>query len=672
MSSWLSLAWPLVVALSALFLPGALIGAAARLRPMYLVTTAPLVSVAVVAGSGVICGLLGVPWGWAAVAVSAVIAAVLVGGTRIALLRTAAPTRTGAPRTRQPRWATAVALVVGLVVTFATVVVQFMRPTASPSNIGQYQDTMFHLDVVRYILTTHDGSSLDAGRVDGSVASSTFYPSGWHDTVALIASGSGASIPAAAAAMTVALLAFVLPLGMAGLAVALFGVRPSVIVSAMALSAVPVAFPWRFLIWGQLYSNQLGLALTPAFIALVLLICSRHLERDRFWPALLLAIAGFGALALAQPNTIFGATVLLAPYAVPFVWSRLPDDRRRASRAAWIYALLAVVAVLGWLTVYRLPFMQRTVTWRWDSFETSSQAFGEFVTNGFNGSDPQLLFSALTLVGIVAVVARRRHLWLVFSWAGFGLLYVLSAGAEGRIRNLLTGFWYHDSYRLAAFAAFTAVPLATYGVLTVIEGVRKLFSRFAPANPRQAGAVVRSSALPGLAVATAVGVVLAGVNLAEPAMRETRATTAHVFSFQDGYMLTSREQSFLKRVAGAVPAGDVIANNPYDGSGLGYALYGTDYLFPAMDGNWLGTWGAAQRVVASELDAVTDHHATVCRALHDLNVDYVVQLEPKPYSANGTAPEWSGLRIPKGTPGFTPVLSDGDMSLYRIDACSAG
>jgi hypothetical protein len=289
----------------------------------------------------------------------------------------------------------------------------------------------------------------------------------------------------------------------------------------------------------------------------------------------------------------------------------------------------------------------------WPPFETAAQATGEFVMFGFNGNIGQPVLAAIAIVGGVVIVLRvRREAWLPVSALVFGIMYVLAAGVNGRVRDVLTGFWYHDSYRLAALVAMTAVPVI--GVM-LAAGARWLVDRRGGdrwrtwCRPVAFGAVV----LLGLAV------------LFAPGASQQRIWIGQSFKT---WMLAPDERAFLAKAQGKVPAGVKIANNPYDGSGLAYGLFGMNVLFPAMDGNWMGTWDPEKKVVAESL-TMQGFTPEVCAALKEWSVGYLLQLHDRPYSAQGEAPEWAGLRVNGKSSGFSPVLVDGDMGLYRVTGC---
>ncbi len=258
--------------------------------------------------------------------------------------------------------------------------------------------------------------------------------------------------------MSALLTVIVFPLSAITLAVTLFGNSRLVIASVGVAAQLIGAFPWRFLSWGQLYSNLMAMSLLSAVIAGLVVLLRSWASSTIASRTLLVGLIGVAVIgtALAQPNTVFALVVIGFAFIVNAIVMA-----PRPVRWKLLWAACVVVALLGgWTLLYIAPFMQRTVTWVWDSFETPAQAFGELVTLGFNGGLGQFGLAAVVIVGGWSVVRRHpRESWLPASALAFGVLYVLAAGSEGRVRDFVTGFWYHDSYRLAALVALLSVPL---------------------------------------------------------------------------------------------------------------------------------------------------------------------------------------------------------------------
>lgn len=643
-AAWLELGWPSLVAAAVLLVPGAAVIWASGVRWRWVYASAPLISTGLVASAAILGGAAGVTWNLGLVTVFTL----LVAGVLVAVARRVPQVPDRATVTSGARGA--VALVVALPFTAAVFVATYVRPVGDPEKIGQLQDTMMHANIVRFILDTDNGSSLHTGLMDKSADASTFYPSAWHDVVSLVVQVTGCSIPSAITAVTAVLVVVVVPCSAALLAVTLLGPARRVAFTAAAVSLAIGAFPWRFLSWGQLYSNLHGTAILAALVAVTLAVVAAWADasrRERIVMLLVVAIGGAG-VAAAQPNTLFAyGTIVVWPIARA-VSGAVP--RRRSLVLAGIMAFF----VAGWHVVYHLPFLERTVNTVWVPFESFPQAVGEVLLAGFNGGSGHLVPAALTLLGVLWWWRSGLPRWWLGVLGFFAIVYVFDASRDDLLRDLLTGFWYHDSNRVAAIVTVLMGPPLTFAVLTV----------WARLERRWADAPDRRTSIAGVLV-VGVGVVALCWT---PSMREQAQWINDSFKTDDAWMLSPEEEEFLDDVAAALPADALLANNPYDGSGLGYALEGLDLVFPVMDGNWLGVWSAEKSVLARDLDRLgTDEE--VCEIAHELGVTHLVQLDDRPYSEQGTAPEWSGLRVGLFTPGFTPVLVDGERGLYAIDPC---
>jgi len=644
--SWFPAIIPTLAALALLLLPGAIVLLAGGVQRRLLLL-APAVSTGLIAGSAVVWGFSGLPWGVASVALATFAATVVA-----AVLRWRRPFPLALTLGRRDA-KLALAAVAGLVIGVAVLLRVYASAVPGPEAIGQLQDTMFHIDVVRYIIDGANGSSLQTGYMDGSANASGFYPAGWHDAAALVVMLTGCSIPMAATAMTAAITVVVFPASMVLLTTTLFGTSARLVLATMIGAQVVGAFPWRYLSWGQLYSNLLAMALLPALIAaLVLLIRSwKGLPARSRVLQVLLVLCALGGTALAQPNTVFALIVFGSLFLIGLMGGREARVAHGPRRAVLGVATVVAGTALVWIALYTAPFMQRTVTWVWNSFETPAQAFGEVALLGLNGGAGQPLVAVLAVIG--AVLAWRSipsSRWFVAAGAAFAALYVLAAGLEGWVRDFLTGFWYHDSYRLAALVALVASGLAALAIDRI-----------------WVFATARFTSARGRATVAAVALVALGAVLIGPGLNQQREWIRASFQTDDAWMLSPDEQAFLNEVADNV--GDaVVLNNPYDGSGLGYGLNAIDMVFPAMDGNWLGTWDDRKRLIASSLeqDGLT---ADQCHALDAFDIEYLVQLDDRPYSEAGTGPEWGGLRVDPGTEGYVTVLVDGERSLLRIVGC---
>ena len=95
---------------------------------------------------------------------------------------------------------------------------------------------------------------------------------------------------------------------------------------------------------------------------------------------------------------------------------------------------------------------------------------GEAITNATSTPWVNTAFipvTVLVLGGIIAAMRTRRH-WLVTAYVAWVVLYA-STQSSDPLGNALSGLWYHDRHRVAAFLIVTSVMLATLGAVTACD-----------------------------------------------------------------------------------------------------------------------------------------------------------------------------------------------------------
>src|SRR5262245_5510440 len=161
------------------FVPGLLATYLGGLRGITAWATAPLVTVAVVAGVAVLSGLLGFRFGVWPVAAGIVVMAGLSAGLSLVLRA-----RRAERPERDPR-SYSLAVVIGAAAAVVLGVVTFVTGVRRPDAIQQSWDSVFHYNAIRYIEQTGKASPLTIGTL-GQPGKASFYPDAWHVMVALL------------------------------------------------------------------------------------------------------------------------------------------------------------------------------------------------------------------------------------------------------------------------------------------------------------------------------------------------------------------------------------------------------------------------------------------------------------------------------------------------------
>lgn len=656
---WLDVVPATLVCVAMLLLPGMAVTYALGLRGVAAWGSAPLVTVAATAITAVIAGKIAVRWSpWLPVVACAAVA-VLIGLAAV-LLRN----RFRVARTPDP-WRMTGAAALGLLPAIAIGALTIVRGFRDPGNISQTYDALWHYNAVAYILDSYNGSTLTLGGLGNTTGSDMFYPAAWHDVAAELVMLTGVSIPVAANVLA-AMIAIVLwPLSCLLLARQIFGPSSSTLAVTGVLSIGFAAFPWALLGYGVLWPNALGLSLVPAALAIVLSILGLP-EQDALGRVRSIALLPIAVLALgiAHPGTFF-SFVVLSVFPIVFAaarrWARLyRSDRttRAALEAVILFATLG--GAWYWAATAPIEVFSSARTMYWAPFETPSRAVSEVILNATNGRDALWLLSIVVLAGVVACVRSAPLRWVVAGHAATGFLFMIAAALNRPDTRKFTGYWYNDSYRLAAMLPITGVILATAGVVFLAGKMSGWISASGRVNNRG-----RLTSVSVLTITVAALLVLATYGMYLPD-RTDRLTLGYQDTNREEVLASARQQAFFERVKSKIPEDAVVANNPWNGSGLLWALADRRTLFPHFSGSTM-----AERVYLTQhlSDAATN--PAVCAAARKLGVDYLLIGDSTFRPWDQRKNDYPGFADPGTKPGFELVDADGAIKLYRITACAA-
>lgn len=661
MTGWIGFMLPLAITTAWLWLPGLIIGAGLRLRPLPAVAFAPLVSVGVIGLSGILAARLRLPWGpLPPLLLTAAIAVVVLAPRLVAARRRPAARlveETAAPLSQRVMGAlrsddgiVLLAMALGAVL----LGVRIARIIGHPDAISQTFDNVFHLSAVRWMLDHQNASSLTVGIMTSDPSEpAPFYPAIWHAIVSLvITSGGGASIPVATNALAIAASALVWTTGGVALAVAALPShlhRIGILPAGALVAAVPM-FPFIFLGFGVVYPNLLGFALLPAAILLVM----QTLGAARDAPVLpaVIVIGGLGASALVLSHPNSGMALLAMTIPVSTVCAARAVLRCRAGEGtrarALVVPLLACAAIVVACVAWPVVRPEATAL-GWEPLGTLSNAIGEGLT-----LSPIYLRSAWSLALLLAVGAyaamRHRRLEVLGIWTVGMLLWCAGGGwPVGEARTGLVGVWYNDPFRLAALLGVPVLPVLVLGTAHLLDAIRRVLPTAAQAHSATASAVATVL----LAVATQLA----------PWMQHLQHATHATYAVSDESMLlTAGETALLEELPELVPADAVIATSPWDGSSLAYAYSGirTTNTHPLR---WIS---ASDYVIDQHLDQAAED-PEVCRAVRERGVTHALSFTGRTVNDQGVPMD--GLDQLGTHPGFTLIARHGDAALYRVDAC---
>lgn len=663
--SWLATIPLLLFAVVLAFGPGYAMGWALRVPARLRVFYAPLLTFALVAVSAIVLGKTGIAWSLISfVLVAAVMVAAAAGLMWLVGRRWPALASASWPGNDVPvAWPVVGAVLGGFLVLHMTEDMVY-----GPEAFSQSLDNSFHMNAIRWIQEHGDASSLTLGAVAAANQEPTFYPAGWHDFVYLIYSTTGTSIATATIVMILLAAGIIWPCSLVAMCLSIPHLRPLQALAIPALTCGFFAFPGLLLFWGVLFPNLLGYALLPAFVALLLHMIQLMVRREySFVLSLSLTIlVGLGGLALVHPNAVVSAAVFAVPMllggVVQVLRSRGASTRERLVGTGVLVALIAGCVSI-WLTLR--PSEEASDLWT--AIMSEGEAVYQFLFLGLENANPlggnfapAYLLGFLALWGVGYLLYKRRNLWLIGSWMLVGYMWIVAASVpRGDFRLLMVAPWYTDHFRLAALVVFPAVLLAGIGLGGAVEG---LFVRIMHAIPREKHAKV-APVMMGASMVLVLAV--AGLSSRTQAMHDATLQVANRYQVTPtSDILNQDEMNVINEIQKIVPKGDVIANNPWDGSAYIYALadrHLTSYHFEFQ------TSPKYESILKDLKDARTNPE--VCRVVNEYNVHWYVHLENQGNFGPSQQKNYDGMVAAIGTDVLTPVYSSGPMTLYRISAC---
>ena len=670
--SWLATIPLLLFAVVLAFGPGYAMGWALRVPVRLRVFYAPLLTFALVAVSAIVLGKTGIAWSLISfVPVAAVLVAAAAGVMHLVGRRwpSAVPDASSeaaenwAGNTVPLAWPVIGAVLGGFLTLHMTEDMVF-----GPEAFSQTLDNSFHMNAIRWIQEHGDASSLTMGAVSAADQQPAFYPAGWHDFVYLIYNTTGTSIATATIVMILLVAGIIWPCSLVAMCLSIPHLRRLQALAIPALTCGFFAFPGLLLFWGVLFPNLLGYALLPAFVALLLHMVQLMARREySFVLSLSLTIlVGLAGLALVHPNAVVSAAVFAVPMLLGGVVQVL-RTRGASTRERLVGTGVLVALIAGCVTAWSVLRPSQEASELWTSIMSEGEAVYQFLFLGLENANPlggnfapAYLVGFLALWGVGYLLYKRRNLWLIGSWMLVGYMWIIAASVpRGDFRLLMVGPWYTDHFRLAALVVFPSVLLAGIGLGGAVEG---LFVRIMHYIPREKHAKV-APALMGASMVLVL--VVAGLSSRTPAMHDATLQVADRYKVTPtSAILNQDEMNVINEIPKIVPKGDIIVNNPWDGSAYIYALadrHLTSYHFEFQ------TSPKYEAILKDLKDARTNPE--VCRVVNEYNAHWYVHLENQGNFGPSEQKNYDGLVAAIDTDVLTPVYSSGPMTLYRISAC---
>lgn len=663
---WLTFALAICLGVAVLYAPGYLVARAVSLERFASVAVAPAFSVAALVILGVVLNAAHVRCdGWMLLLACAALCLLIYGVCRVLRGLRGVDGRTHLTRNAVDGEWVLVALYIGVAAVVSLVV--FVHAMGDPVSFSRNDDTTVHLSVVRGFLDSGTFSTLNVTKYLDLGESGGYYPAAWHVATAVLASFVGNQVALATNAMILVVCVFVLPVGLLFLLRQLFPDNKLALYAGSLFSVAFCGYPWGFVVFGQLLSNLLSFALIPG--ALGLLISSLNASGPSKSGFAVAYACSMISVALAQPNGAFTLGIWSVAFAVSHLWSKRSDGYWSGKRTAII---LCFIACAAWVLLFAAPPLQGVVTYSWKPTLSIPKAIVAGLLFMFtNREGVQPFLTVLVLLGIAKTLKDRRLRWLSVSYIAAFSFYVIDVATDGFMKQLLTGFWYTDCYRTGAMTALFAIPLAALGFAWLVKLGAGLLGkmRFGRQGSNNS-CVVAMVLVVLLAVCQFAPVRFAfGKTDVRPGLMKIHAEVSSRYSWEKG--LTSEEDAFAKRVM-SLAGHDCVVNVPSDGSCWSYGVEGLNTLFRRSATAGPSGSEPYATVLRTQLCdyAVSDE---VREAVEKTGARYVMLLDEKSYDDRTVVKfrykeeDWVGIEsITQDTPGFTLVLSEGDMRLYRI------
>lgn len=673
-SSWLIFGFSALFVCALLFAPGAIALVKSPLGKIEAVACAPLVSLLFICVAGSVLFFLGISTTWWQLLAIVLFIALCIAACLAWKDCHSLPSR----HMRRMFEAHEIAiLLVFIVIAGVVTSVFYVKTLDGPDSFVTLYDNAFHLNLIRSF-ERHGFYSPFASNIDFSSGISIFgvgfYPAMLHSVSALAASAFGVS-PALALNSSIAVsVCIVYPVGLYAFLRKISGGNRIIMLCGAMLSLAFGAYPWRLFQWGPLYSNVMAYALIPSFLICFMAVFDET-GRKRLAYAVL-SVIGIFAMAVTQTNADFTAAVILIPYCVYKIYSiQLARSKKIAMFS--VAGFLAFVVVF-WLFLYYSPYFSAVVSYTWPPVSSTSQSIVNLVNLSFTGGMAQPVLSALVLVGICVVLIKWSNLrWAIASYFLLSAIYLASSSTDGLMQHVLSGFWYTDSNRVAASIVLIAAPLASFGLAEIAEAIARCAKR--------AGSCYIEKGLPALAVISLTGLIflpnyyIAGITDVTTSFGATGDYLTKTNMLAAGFSLSKDELEFADKVWEVTGPDAVVLNNPFDGSVFLYASNNINVFFKSFIafGEDDSAGKAEERVLRRDAVNYVSSSET-SQLMKELGVQYVIQLDAGGWGSLDSTFDnnyserletyFEGVQsIDESTPGFSLVLSSGDMRLYRVE-----
>lgn len=685
---WISFAISVLLVCFVLYVPGALVLRSLNLRMLSSIACAPIVSMLFYCVLAVLLSYAGVKCSFALFAATAVIVSFSVFAVAAYLRSKNANGRLTTSRSKGRRdrfWA--LSALIYMFVGLASSAYFFLGAIGDPSSFAPTYDNVFHYNLIRSFAESGNWSalsastySLNADMSQNPFPSQGYYPAAWHLLCAMAVDSGVATVAVSANAVNFVVASVVFPLGVCFLMSVLFLPNRGIVLAGSIISVSFSSYPWFLLLSWPLFPNALSLSLLPPTAASFIVGCSADEKKSSRAAAFVVFALGCLCAAFAQPNLAFAVAAFLIPFCVSrvYVWlrRRLRAKGDMSLRVPLLGSALAVLGVaLIWVLCYKLPFLQGAINTYWGPIMGKGESLVSVAGAAYASDGPQLLVAVLVFFGSIWLfLVRRDRSWLVFSYVIAAAIFVVSASfGDTFLKHFLSGFWYTDPYRIAAFTAIFGIPLASAGLYSAMKLISKLLAKIGIGEKTS----MATAACLMVVLVLGFGVshyVLPKTNaFGYSGMGALRINGEVLYDSSISWIYDDTEMKFVEKVKSTIPEDALVINQPFDGSAFARSIDGLNTYYHDISGYGAeGETDESIQIRNSLSTIATDRN--VRESVARTNAQYVMILDRDESSLESSystysSVDWRGINsIGDDTSGFEMVLSEGDMRLYRITA----
>lgn len=642
---WFAALPGLAGAIAVLMIPGLLLAWALGFRHVWGISLAPVLTASLVAVSTLACWWLRIDWHIGVFGV----ATVLIAGSVLLVVRLG-----GRRWPENFSWtpvghSAGTAYWIALVTSGILLTLRYAQIVEHPGNINQGIDTPFHLNLAQQIIDSGDGSPFSVRELMGE--SDGYYPQVWHALAALIAEATRLPVLDSANALNLAIVAVAWPLGVLLFVYVVIGPKIIALLCAAVASAGFFAFPFTVIQsqksdFGPLFPYTLAVTFLPSLITVLAAVMKFGKTTPIPWPLAAITLAiGLPGLVCTHMSGLVALVGLSSIFSAMAAWRSFRELTQRRSElfkylrwtALWISVCALYLAI--WAVV-------RPWTPTWDPIDSLPAAVGSVFLTAPTHGDVAWGLAALVVAGTGLLFRRSTERWFLASYLGAVALYIVAAAVPlSLLRVFVIGAWYGDPPRLAALLPMFWAVFAGAAGLWIFESVSRYRIKWV--------------------VPMGIAVLAASV-IIWPTNSETTPGRERTYALNESSpLLTPDELELLKRLPDHVPEGDVMANNPWDGSSTAYAIADRHVLFAHAY-----TGSNADRLLASkELNQATPG-SEVCAAAVRENIRFLLDfgdhyIDPQREEVN----DFPGLAGAASSSAFVRVDQQGNAALYRFVGC---